>query len=800
MTHLRQDLRIAVRSLRKRPGFTAVAVLTLALGAGLTTAIFSLVYGVLLRPLPFEDSARIAALWQMQRDNPAVNLDGSISHLNYLDWKAQARSFESMGLFAATRFVVTGLGEAELVRGALATSGFFETFGARPVRGRTFTREDDLPGSPRVIVVGHGFWQERLGGREDAVGQSLEISGQQWEIVGIAPRGFDFPRDAKLWRPMRADDGNCGRDCVYMDGVAKLGAGVTLAAARDEVDAIARRLEREYPDANANVTIGIATLQDVLVGDVKPALRLLLAAVCMVLLIACANVANLLLARGTARHTEMAIRAALGASRRRLVEQLSAESLVLAALGAALGLLLAVWSIDFLRRLAPPGVPRLNEIGLDVATFLFATGLVVLTAALCGLGPGVQLLRVPLVASLGEGSRAIGSGGARAKAALLAAEVALSLVLLLGAGLFLRSFVRLQAVDPGWRSDDLTVFTLSLPPARYDDAVAVRAAYDEIDRRLSALPGVERAGRIQGLPLGPIANVLSFARPDRPAPPPGQGPIALNRTIDADYFPAMGIPILAGRNFTPADRDGSPPVIIISRAMAQRFWPGEDPIGTQVAVSGQPTRTVVGIAGDVRSERLASAPAPEMYWPHAQDDARVLSLVVKSRRGAGQVLADARVIVQAFDPNLPLIGPGTMQQLVDDALAQPRFYLLLLSLFATLAVVLAAVGIYGVVAYVAGQRRREIGVRMALGAGPADVVGLVVWQGLKPALLGAAIGLAVALGGSNAVGALLYEVSPRDAVVMTIVTVVLLIVVVLACMVPAARATRVPPTTALRAQ
>ena len=802
MNQLTHDFRVALRSLLKRPGFSLVAVLTLALGAGLTTAIFSVVYGILLRPLPYRDADRIVMLWQTARDNPQPSVIGTTSHLNYLDWRREAKSFEAMALYGAARSVLTGLGEAEVVRGGVVTPGFFEAFGAAPIRGRSFTDADDVPNGPRVVIVSYGFWHERLGGKDAAVGSPIEISGRSYEIVGVAPQGFDFPRRARFWRPLQNDDQQCGRSCVYTDGIGRLKAGVTLETARAELDAIARRLERAYPNANTNVAIGAATLKDATVGEVRPALRILLAAVVMVLLIACANVANLVLARGTARQSEIAVRAALGASRWRLLKQLSAESVVLAVAGAALGLLMASWGIDLIKQLAPAGIPRLDEVNLDAPTFTFAASLVAVTAVLFGFGPALQLTRVPLVASLREGARAFAGSRAagRAKFALLVGEVALSLVLLVGAGLLLRSFARLQAIDPGWRAEGVSMFTVSLPPARYPNEAAVLVASDGLAEKLRALPGIERVGRIRGVPLGPAVTVLNFTRTDRPAPRPGEVPQALYRTIDPDYVRVMGVPILEGRNFDERDRADSPPVMIVSRRMAEVYWPEGHVLGRQVQVGGPPAITIVGIAGDVRSETFAGRPQPEMYRPYLQTRDRSFEFVIRSLRDPAQVLSDARAVVHRFDAKLPLIGPASMEQLVDEALAQPRFYLLLVALFAILAVVLAAIGIYGVVAYLVGQRTREIGVRMALGARGGEVVGLVVWQGLRPALAGAALGLAIAVPGATAMQSLLYEIAPRDLPTVLGVTVLLLATVTVACFIPAIRATHIPPTEALREQ
>jgi putative ABC transport system permease protein len=803
MRNVVHDLRFAARSLSKRPAFTTVAVLTLALGAGVTTAIFSVVYGILLRPLSYADPDRIVMLWQTPRDNPQPSVGGTTSHLNYLDWRREAKSFEAMALYGAARSVLTEAGNAEVVRSGIVTPGFFEAFSAAPIRGRTFTEKDDVKHGPPVVIVAYGFWKERLGGRDTAIGSALEVGGRKFEIIGIAPPGFDFPRKARLWRPLQNDDEACGRGCVYTDGIARLKPGVSISAARAEMDAIARRLEKAYPNANTNVAIGIATLKDATVGDAKPALRILLAAVIMVLLIACANLANLLLARGSARQTEIAVRTALGARRSRLLQQLCVETLLLGLIGTGIGVLMATWGLDAIKQLAPANIPRLDEVVLDRLVLGFAILLVLVTSLLFGLVPALQLTRAPLVGALREGSRsATGTPGARSKFVLLAAEVGLSLVLLIGAGLLLRSFARLQAVDPGWRAEGVSTFLLSLPPSRYATETDVANAADALDERLRALPGVERVGRIRGLPLGASVDVFTFRRTDKPAPRPGQVPIALYRTIDSDYFWVMGIPVVAGRNFDSTDRDGSAPVLIVSRRMADVYWPGENPVGRQVLLSTGTTNpvTVVGIAADVRSETFSGPPQPEMYRPYAQTRDRNFNFVIKSSRDPEQVLTEARAVVQQFDPKLPLIGAAPMQSVVEDALAQPRFYLLLVGLFAILALALAIVGIYGVVAYVAGQRTREIGVRMALGARPSAVVGLVVWQGLQPSLVGAAGGLAVGVAGASAIRTMLYEIAPRDTATLVVTTVLLLFIVVLACIVPAVRATRVPPTTALRTE
>jgi putative ABC transport system permease protein len=802
--HLLADARFALRALLRHRGFTTVAVVTLALGMGATTAIFSVIQGVLLRPLPYEEADRVVMLWQTARQNPRMNIGGSVSHLNFLDWKKEAKTISSMALFAAAGMTVGGEGGAEALRGAIVTPGFFDVLRARPVIGRDFSAEEDLPSGPRVAVISDGLWRERFGARPDVLSQTIEISGFARQIVGVAPPGFDFPRNARVWLPVRNDDRACGRSCVYLDGIGRLRDTAEVEAARSEMTAIARRLESAYPNDNTGVTAGLETLPNVMVGDVRPALLVLFGAVAMVLLIACANVANLLLVRGAARQGDLAVRSALGASRRRLLVHLLAESLVLAVIGAGAGMLLAGWGIDALKALSPGDIPRLDEVSIDRPTLVFALGMALLTSLLFGLGPSAQLSRVSLATVLARGggrgevaTRHAGWG----RSTLLVVEVALSLVLLVGAGLLLRSFARLQDIDPGWKAADLSVFTLSLPPARYATDRDVIRAYDRLDDRLAALPGVDAVARISGLPLGPSENVFSFTRPDQPPPAPGRAPSALFRVVDPEYFRTLGIPIVAGRGFESFDRAGSLPVIVIGRRMAEEFWRGENPIGKQVTVgNGSPIRTIVGVAADVRSASLTVPPSPEMYVPQAQDGARAMTFVLRSRLPAGDVLEAARLAVRAFDPRLPLFHAGAMQALLDDASARPRFYLLLLGLFALLAVVLAAVGIYGVVAYLVTERRREIGIRIALGARRLDVIRLIAWQGVKPAMVGLVLGLVGAASLGSLLGSMLYEVRAGDPMAFGAVVALLLAVVLLACLVPAAAATRVPPTQALRSE
>jgi predicted permease len=799
MDQLIQNVKVAVRSLFRQRTFAVVAILTLALGVGATTAIFSVVYGILLKPLPYVASDRLVALGQTAKSAPEEPVDGSTSHVNFLDWQRQSQTIPQMALYSAGRAVISHAGEADVVRVGTVTPGFFEVFRATPIMGRGFTDEENLPTGPRAAVISYGFWQERLGGRADALTQTVEISGAPWAIVGVAPRGFDFPNQARLWIPVRNDDTRCGRDCVYLNGIGRLAAGAGVDTSQQELSLIAEALAAEYPAANADITVMVQSLHDRTVGNVRLALVVLLGAVAMVLLIACANVANLVLVRGASRQHEVAVRTALGAGRGRLMSYLLTENLVLALGGGALGVVLALWGITALKGAAPPNLPRLDEVTFDVATFAFALALVGATTMLFGLGPSLQLSRLPLVQSLGQRG-AVGAGRSRwTRSTLLVAEVGLSLVLLLGAGLLLRSLTALQHTELGFDPDNVTVFMVSLPAA-WSPAPQVVATHEQLDQQFGALPGVTAVARISGLPLGPGENVLAFTRPDQPPPAPGRGPIALYRVVDAEYFRTLRIPLLAGRVFEPSDRDGAPGAVVISQRMADVFWPGEDPVGRPIQIGSQVPATVVGVVANVRSQAVARQTDPEMYVPHAQTNLRTVTYVVKSSVDAPQVVSAAREVVGRFDARQPLILPGAMTALVDEHLARPRFNLVLLSLFAVLAVVLAAVGVNGVVAYVVTQRTREIGLRMALGARPGQVVGLMLWQGLRPAALGMAMGLAVAVAAGQVMQGLLYEVRPHDPVTLAAVSLVVLAVVVIACGIPAQRASAVPPAEALRAE
>lgn len=799
MDQLLQNLRVATRSLLRHRAFSLAAIVTLALGIGASTAIFSVVYGILLRPLPHTESERLVTLGQTAADNPTEPVSGSVSPANFPDWQRESKTVASMALYTGSRFVVTNLGDADVVEGGIVTPGFFSVFKAPPMMGRDFTDEENSPRGPQAVIVSHAFWQQRLGGRPDVLKQSIEISGVQRPIVGVAPPGFEFPIGARLWSPLRNDDNQCGRGCVFMNGIGRLADNASPQAAQQEFKAIAAALEKAFPGDNNNVTVMVQTLQDRVVGSVRLALVVLLGAVVLVLLIACANVANLVIVRGVARRGEMAVRMSLGAGYRGVLSYLLAENLLIGLAGGIAGLLLAVWGIDALKLVAPANLPRLDEVRFDLPAFAFAMAMVIATTVLFGLGPSLQLSRTPLSHAFGtRGS--IGHGkGLWSRSLLLTGEVALSLVLLLGAGLLLRSLAAQQDTALGFASDHRTVFSISLPAARYP-ADRVVQAHDQLAEQFAAMPGVTKVARVSALPLGTAENVFSFAKSDEPPLPPGQNPSARHQSADANYFATMGIPVLAGRAFEPTDRAGAPEVAVISRRMADVYWPGQNPIGRPIRISSSSSTssTIVGVVGDVRSLEVTEAPQPEMYQPLAQTRPRTMRYILQSQLDSAQLLNGARQIVKNFDARLPLIGPGTVDALVDGHLARPRFYVLLLSLFSALAIVLASVGIYGVVAYVVSQRTREIGVRMALGARQREVVGLMLWQGLRPACAGVVLGIAVALAAGRAVSGLLYAVSPNDPATFAGVTLLLLAVVLVASAIPAKRASSVPPAESLR--
>jgi predicted permease len=801
-----QDLRYGLRALRKRPGFTAVAVITLALGIGANTAIFSVVNTILLRPLPYKDPDRLVMVWEdatkhgYPRDTPAA--------ANFVDWREQNKVFEGMAAVADQSFNLTGVGDPERLDGKRVSANLFGLLGVEPVLGRGFLPEEDAPGAGRVAVLSHGLWQRRFGADPAVVGRALDLNGQSYTVVGVMPPAFQFPSpDVQLWVPIAfTQQQAASRGNHYLQVVARLKPGVGVEQAQAEMSTIASRLQQQYPEQNTDLGAAVVPLHEQVVGDIRPALLILLGAVGFVLLVACANVANLLLARAAARQKEIALRVALGASRARLVRQFLTESLLLAALGGVVGLLLALWGVNLLKAFVPDSISQVKAIAVDVKVLGFTLLVSLFTGFVFGLAPATQASNFNLSETLKEGGRdAISSGrGKRIRSALVVAEVAVSLVLLVGAGLLINSFLRLRSVEPGFRADNLLTMGVVLPAQKYPDHARRAAFYDELLRRVEAVPGVKSAAVTNWIPLVKQGDSTSITVEGRPAPEPGKELIAVTRVVSPDYFKTMGIQLSRGRAFDASqDRADSPGAVVVSETAARRYWPGEDAVGKRLSI-GNPENpddwlTVVGVANDVRQFQLDADPKPQMYLTYAQAGFFVpRNLVVSTSVEPLSVAVAVRNAVWGIDRDQPVSNVRTMEDVLSDSIARQRFSMLLLGIFAAVALLLAAVGLYGVMTYAVAQRTREIGVRMALGAQAGDVLKLVVAHGLKLALAGVALGLVAAFVLTRLMSSLLFGVSPTDPATLATISLVLVAVALLASYIPARRATKVDPLIALR--
>jgi predicted permease len=797
-----QDLRFGLRSLLRRPGFAGAAVGTLALGIGATVAIFSIVHGVLLRPLPYPDAERIVRLWSVD------TRDGSRSNLDHPDVRAWQENIPGLTIsgYTGTRPTLAGLGDPEVLTSARVTDGMLGVFGLAPALGRDLTAADDVPDGPRVVVLSHGFWTSRLGGRRDVLGETLNLSGEPWEIVGVAPEGFTYPGGAQLWMPMRHDPANCGHGCRIINAVARIQPSTSPAMVEEGLALVSRRLAEDFPDEHRDSGVGFASLQDDQVSGVRTAIWVLMGAVVMVLLIACANVANLLLVRSADRMGEVALRATLGAPRIRLVRQLLTESLMLAVAGGVGGVALAAWGLGGVIRMAPAGIPRLDEAALDGPVLAFALGTVAAVTVLFGLVPALRVAGRPLNAVLSgaRGSRG-GRRGGLSRSLLLSGEVALSLVLLMGAGLLFGTLRSIRTTDLGFSPERVERFRLSLPDSRYDTPAAMRFL-EELERRLQALPEVAVAGTAFGAPLssGSINTSVNLLDRDEVAPP--DRPNLDVRPASPGYREALGIPLVRGRWFTFDDVREMEGVAVVNQAAAATLYPDMDPVGKRVLLDmswgydDEGARTIVGVVGDTRNDGVTEADLPAVYVPNAQLGANVQYVTLRLAPGAPSALPAARETLASMDGELAITFVQRLEDAVDAESAVTRFYLTLLGVFSTLALVLAAVGLYGVVAYAVSRRTREIGIRVALGAGNDRVVGMVVREGLAPALVGVVAGLAGSLALGRIVGSILYGVSPSDPRTMATVTGILLAVTLAATLLPARRAALVPPATALRSE
>ncbi len=802
------DLSYGLRMLRKSPGFTLVAVLLLALGIGATTAIFSVVNGVLLKPLPFQDPGSLVMVWEnaYKRDR-ARNVVGPY---NFLRWRERARSFVSMSAFVpwAANLAEEGT-EPERVAVGYVSDDLFSTLGISAARGRVFAPEDGVPGNDNVVLLGDGLWKRRFGADPEVVGKELRLDGKEVEIVGVLPPGIELASPqaggtVQIWNPFAFTNAHREARGRYMMVIARLKAEVTLEQAQEEMKRIASDLEKENADFNAGWSANVFPLQPELVRDVRGAILVLFGAVAAVLLIACANVGNLLLTRAVARERELSVRAALGARRFRILRQLLVESLLLAVVGGALGLALAEAFRRALLSVLPAELPAFAAIGLDSRVLAFTVIMSVGTSLLFGLLPALQVSRLDLVEPLKEGSR----GGASAprrklKNALAALEIALAVVLLAATGLLLRSFQTLSSVNPGFRPAGLTAVQINLAGPRYEKSEAQVAFYQQALAKVREIASVERAGAISWLPLGSgMGSATSYRVTDKPDPPPGEDRVADVRMVEGDLFRAMGIPILEGRGFEESDRSDSRAVVVVNKTLADTVWPGESPIGKIVEMSwGEDIRAeVVGVVGDVRLVQLETAPRATLYWPQSQLPNNFMSIIARGKDGRPPSASDLRAALASVDSELPLTSVQEMEDVVARSLGQPRLTLSLMSLFGGVALLLAAIGLYGVVAFGVSQRVREIGLRMALGASSNDVSRLVLWDGLKVALVGVGLGVAGALFAARFLESLLYEVEPRDPITLVLIAALLVGVALVASYLPARRASRIDPFVALRTE
>ncbi len=793
-----QDLRYGARMLLKKPGFTLIAVVTLALGIGANTAIFSVVNAVLIRPLPYQEPDRLVILNEI----PPGGGQFSIAPGNFADWRDQSGSFVGMAAFRGMSLNLTGDGEAERLRGQRLSANCFALLGVKPALGRGFLPEEDQPEHNQVVMLSHGLWQRRFGGRPDLVGKMLTLDGNGYTVIGIMPSDFRFFADTEVWIPLALTlQERASHDKHDFSAIARLKPNVSLEQAQAEMSALAGRLAAQYPKSNADWGIRLTSLRDWVVGPLQPVLLALLGAVVFVLLIACANVANLLLARSAARQKEVAIRAALGASRLRVARQLLTESLLLGVVGGVIGLLLAVWGVHLLSSLTPAGL-GVETVAIDGRALGFTFMISVLTGLLFGLAPAMQATSPNLTESLKEGGRSGSEGGGRnrTRSLLVIAEVALSLVLLIGAGLMIKSFTRLFQVNPGFQSKGLLTMQFFLPKSKYSERTNQAAFFQQLTEKITTLPGVASVGAASTLPFK-IDEVQEFIIGGRPPITPGKEPSANYYAVNADYFRAMEVPLLKGRVFTERDTKEAPRVVIINESLARRFFPHEDPIGKRMDISkgGFGTwREIVGVVGDVKHYSLDSKTTVQIYEPYLQVPYPAMNLAVRTTGDPAGIAAAIRSQVAAMDKDQPVANIKTMERIVSDSVTRQRFSALLFALFAGVALMLAAVGIYGVMSYYVTQRTREIGIRMVLGAERRDVLKLVVGKGMVLALSGVMIGLAAAFALTRLMSKLLFGISATDPATFAAISLLLASVALLACWIPARRATKVDPLVALK--
>jgi len=790
-----QDIRYGLRVLLRSPGFTFVAVIALALGIGANSAIFSVVNSVLLRPLPYRDAGRLAFLWDVQEKDRTP-----VAFQEYDFWREQNKSFEYIAASFNTNYILTGIGEPERIRAFRMSSSVFPTLGINAVLGRTFRPDEDQPGREPVVVLSNAFWKNRMGSDPAVVGKSLTLSGRSYTIIGVVPPdpGTMLTR-AELFTPLSLDGTKVNRGTHFMTVIGKLKPGFTTAQAQADLNTIAENYRKQNSTTHG---VNVVALQELIVGDSKSIILILFGAVGFVLLIACANVANLLLARAAARQKEIALRSAIGAGRSRIVRQLLTESILLSAIGGAGGIALAYAGLKVLVNLSPANIPRVKEIGLDGRVVLFTVLLSIITGIVFGIVPSLQASRTSLSESLkGTGrSSSAGHGSTSVRGALIVAEIALTLVLLIGAGLLIKSFERLSSQNPGFNPSNVLTMELSLPPSKYGQEPQQAAFFTDLLGRTRALPGVEYAGVINNLPLGGSGSNGDFEIEGHAPFPQGQEPIAEKYVTSPGYFQAMGISLLKGRFFTESDAKGTLPVVIINQSLAKQMWPNDDAIGKRIRVGwlNQDWQEVIGVVNDTKHESLEAQNSMETYLPFQQTPVSDLTLVVRAASTPMSLVGAVKSQVLAVDKDQPVYNIQTLEQVMSDSLAPRKFNMLLLAIFAGIALILAAVGIYGVMAYSVNQRTQEIGIRMALGAQRADVLKLVVGQGMILTAVGVGIGLVAALLLTRVIASLLFGITATDFSTFSIISVILALVAFIACYLPGLRATRVDPMVALR--
>ena len=807
MGTLWQDLRYAVRMLLKKPGLTFIAVLTLALGIGAVSSIFSVVNAVLLRPLPYPEAEQLVRVG-------GINLKtgkgpGTLSPPDFYDWQARNNVFESMAVYDGWSPSLTRQGEPERITAARVSANFFNVLRVSPQLGRAFLPQEEQRGNHLAVILSHKLWQRRFGADREIIGKTITLNGESYAVVAVMPPDFEMPRfsgigfeEPELWAPFAPDLSQWGRSGRSVDAaIGRLKPGVGLQQAQAEMLSIGQALQQQYPESNINASIGVVSLHEQLVGNVRRPLLIFLVAVSLVLLIVCANVANLQLARSMARKKEMAVRTALGASRLRIIRQLLTESILLSVVGAGFGLLLSLWATDFLVALGSDSIPHPGKIGIDARVLGFTLLLTVLTGILFGLAPALHASKTDLNQALKEGGGK-GTGGStrsRLRSLLVVSEIALSLLLLVGAGLLIKSFLRLQDVSPGFNPRNVLTMYVFLPGAKYGEDQQQSAFFDESLQRIQALPGVEAVGVTSNLPISGNYDRVGLYVEDRPVASREDVPDIERYMINNDYFKAMDVPLHEGRSFGTQDIAESLPVALINETAARRYWPNESAIGKRIRTDPEsPWRTIIGVAGDVRHYNLETDVSMQLYLPYKQVPTQMMTFVVRTKDNPSGQAAAVRNQIWAVDKDQPVYNVKTMQQLVTESVAQRRFTMLLLGLFAVIAMFLSMVGIYGVMSYTVSQRIQEIGIRVALGAQGRDVLKLILGHGMMLALMGVGLGLGGAIVTTRIISSLLYGVTATDPLTFASVAIALTGAAFIACYIPARRATRVDPMVALR--